>query len=1474
MKVLLLFYFLWCINLFAINIDERKIDVYFANGIDTEFDVAQKSAYLIDKAIKKNMPETYAKYLPDTNGKEHEGKIGYAYNNTNGKGLDFLESALVKLGIQDFVDKLFPTDHEKDLEIQIEAYKKNISNGHRVLVIAHSQGNLFTSEAYNALDDWMKEYFEAISVASPRALKIKNNTPHTAWTKDIVPWLGVSFNGIDDPNDDVGVIDAHSFKYYMGYADPTTGLSTSIARNDILVNIDSKLFQLYAQHSQWKVKQTTGCGCDQRVTLTHKEATANLDHLLAGISALSFDVNGKLYQLHDETNTTKFWVKGSAEATAVKDEQARLPNVCYSLIGTDELIKGSANPEPHDGILRVVLDWNKKDIDLNLNVSGPTLGVKEEHPDYECPRENWYIDTQSGLVAGDYFVSIKQTGNVDTSLMPEQIRLDVKAKEKGAYISFDINDTALLNLGDVYKIHLEPLPQGGGFSTTVSNVSKSSARHTDVAYRENDEGTLYTADIFLLLKMISLGPIANASLLLEKFEGGIYKELYTGVTTSGAALNSNGIVLFPSALQESVSIEDIILLTASGGYDVDADDDFNMDETPTPLLGQLHAYMNSSYVTENQFKVNILTEIIYQAVHNGLDANTTKEELDIMLDGVSRLLLKDDLNNDGVITYEDATQWIAGFDKEALQFDYDEKIEPIVQKIYSGEEIYLDVYKLLYAGRIEGIVVDDNVTSGIQLNLNSYADLTLLQKEDFTLKNSSGNNVDFTFSIIEGKVIIEPLDSLIEGQSYTLSFDLEIYDSQDNVYVDTHQHEFVIPDTIPPMIPESTIHVDENYGYISFNIVEPSRPLKYTIDGGVDRDIFDVLNHGSSLFFKVNLDYERPVDSNADNIYELEISVADSFNNVTSQAVRIIIDDVKEGPLLADTNMTVDENMPIGTYVGSMTVVNEGDGNLTGFDAYSEYFRVDNVGNIYTKKVFDFEYPQKYELHVRAYNDVGAWASTKKAYIVINDVKEPLPEVHHFTGSMNDHASEGKVVGQLYVYPGLGGEVEIKLSGMGADDFDINASGHITVSSIADLNHTLKKEYNLKAIANNSYGDSEEANVTIYINVWTKQLGSESNDHSGIVTIDNKGNIYQAGTLNWIPASNKVHKRFLKKYNNTGTLLWSKEFLTLGYIHAISVDDNGTVYLAASEVTERTYERHGYTYNVYAALAMAINADGETIWRKVLDNGAVSTDSVQSIFINTEDEILIAGTTSGAFDGYQNSGKSDLFFAKLSTDGTVQWIKQFGVSAYSVKRNSSGEFYALNRDTLIKLDQSLDNILWSKTFTSNNYDIYDKYYDFVLDSTDNIYILSEQSISYDWEEYGVVYYGHNIDSSITKLNKHSEVLWIKSYGSDKYEFPYAIDINKNDEIYIAGDTRGSLYNNINKAPYLFLNGVGDVFLTKIDIDGNMIETRQYGSIGWDGMSSIDIDSNNDIVMTGGVSEALDGNTFVGKYDMFIMKVPY
>jgi len=164
----ILYFFLVCFSiLYATVIDENKLDLYYANGImmqDSEAESDEIWRMRVQALLKKH-PNYYKRI----------GKVDVAYNISHGMVADMWEAFLQKvdlepdfaigwLGFKEFIGRMTPLEAGKyfiealefanayvgrdTLNEQVEKYKKSIKNGHKVLLVAHSQGNLFTNEVY------------------------------------------------------------------------------------------------------------------------------------------------------------------------------------------------------------------------------------------------------------------------------------------------------------------------------------------------------------------------------------------------------------------------------------------------------------------------------------------------------------------------------------------------------------------------------------------------------------------------------------------------------------------------------------------------------------------------------------------------------------------------------------------------------------------------------------------------------------------------------------------------------------------------------------------------------------------------------------------------------------------------------------------------------------------------------------------------------------------------------------------------------------------------------------------------------------------------------------------------------------------------------------------------------------------------------------------------------------------------------
>jgi len=193
MKRILFILLVWLYPIFSFGatINECLTDVYFGNGILTDEGNATANTLLLEESIRIELYDDNEEKMY-----KHIGKVKDAYNSTHGTYWDIIESAAQKWGMQWLKDKLWDTVHKADLDLQIKHYKESIRLGHKVLVVAHSQGNLFANDAYKEIlgdshDWWMTPYFKIVSIASPMHFMITPDTPEISWDNDLVADLGL-----------------------------------------------------------------------------------------------------------------------------------------------------------------------------------------------------------------------------------------------------------------------------------------------------------------------------------------------------------------------------------------------------------------------------------------------------------------------------------------------------------------------------------------------------------------------------------------------------------------------------------------------------------------------------------------------------------------------------------------------------------------------------------------------------------------------------------------------------------------------------------------------------------------------------------------------------------------------------------------------------------------------------------------------------------------------------------------------------------------------------------------------------------------------------------------------------------------------------------------------------------------------------------------------------------------------------------
>lgn len=265
-----------------------------------------------------------------------------------------------------------------------------------------------------------------------------------------------------------------------------------------------------------------------------------------------------------------------------------------------------------------------------------------------------------------------------------------------------------------------------------------------------------------------------------------------------------------------------------------------------------------------------------------------------------------------------------------------------------------------------------------------------------------------------------------------------------------------------------------------------------------------------------------------------------------------------------------------------------------------------------------------------------------------------------------------------------------------------------------------------------------------------------------------------------------------------------------------------------------------------------LDANGNFLWAKVIE---VSGGDSPMAKINSTGEVIIgnsfdsngtgdfdpgSGTfTMAALPGYLKTG----FIEKLSTSGTFVWAKQF-------EQNATGSDVSIN--------------------------------DLELDNVNNIYVTGVFRGSIDFDPSPttslVINGGTQENTFIVKLDNNGNFKWVKTFignitsGGNVKSIAMVLDKDKN--IITSGTFNGTVDFDPSSATFT-LNTIQPInrnvpFISKLDSNGNFMWVNQFVDAipnhnNGTPLSDIDVDSNNDLYITGSIIDSLDFDPGIGTF---------
>ena len=109
-----------------------------------------------------------------------------------------------------------------------------------------------------------------------------------------------------------------------------------------------------------------------------------------------------------------------------------------------------------------------------------------------------------------------------------------------------------------------------------------------------------------------------------------------------------------------------------------------------------------------------------------------------------------------------------------------------------------------------------------------------------------------------------------------------------------------------------------------------------------------------------------------------------------------------------------------------------------------------------------------------------------------------------------------------------------------------------------------------------------------------------------------------------------------------------------------------------------------------------------------------------------------------------------------------------------------------------------------------------------------------------------------------------DIAYVKLFGTTAKDFADASAYDSENNLYVVGSTKGNFETAQDSSNY-------DIFLRKLDPNGNTLCQFQYGSNSDDSADNVVIDSQNNIYVFGATYGDFDGHTHIGNQDIYVMK---
>ncbi len=458
---------------------------------------------------------------------------------------------------------------------------------------------------------------------------------------------------------------------------------------------------------------------------------------------------------------------------------------------------------------------------------------------------------------------------------------------------------------------------------------------------------------------------------------------------------------------------------------------------------------------------------------------------------------------------------------------------------------------------------------------------------------------------------------------------------------------------------------------------------------------------------------------------------------------------------------------------------------------------------------------------------------------------------------------------------------------------------------------------------------------------WAKQFAGTTEGAGYAIISDASGNTYTtgffSGTRDFDPGSAVFNLTaigtgdiFISKLDSSGNLVWVKQMKGTNYGHAnaITLDLMGNIYATGSFTHTVDFDPGPGIFDLSTegrlnVFILKLDNDGNFIWAKQLVGVAGAPVSTAfSLHVDVAGNVITTGLFAytvdfdpgpGVFNLSAASGNSiPTFILKLNSNGNFVWAKQIGGTlsksiGYAVITDAAGNIYTTGYfsadinstfdfdpgpgiynltpvagvDIFISKLDAAGNFIWARQMGGS---LFEEGKSMTIDASGNLYISGYFEATVDFDPgpnvFNLSAFGKK-DIFITKLGVDGNFAWAKQIGGTDFDEGKSIALDRIGNIYVAGyfnetvdfDPGNSIYN-------LTSAGMYDMFILKLDNNGDFKWAKRIGGEFVDGATAIHVDATAHLYATGYFEDLVDFDPGQGVFnlntsgnkDIFVLKL--